>query len=83
MISNPMVGDKVLIRYKKSLKSWFPLEGKTGTITIVCKARRCRNHGVIVNGQFYAIPCGNLFPLPKPTAAMAIDAPVMQMELFS
>lgn len=61
MVSNPKRGDAVIIRYKKSLKSWFPLEGKQGTIAIVCKARRCRNHGVLVDGAIYAIPCGNLF----------------------
>lgn len=76
MVSNPSVGDKVIIRYKKSLKAWFPLEGKTGTIAIVCKVKRCRNHGVIVNGQFYVIPCGNLFPLPKPTASMELGCTV-------
>ncbi len=65
MVSNPRKDDLVIVRYKKSLKSWFPLEGKTGTIAIACKARRCRNHGVIVDGQLYAIPCGNLFPLKK------------------
>lgn len=65
MVSNPRKGDAVVIRYKKSLKSWFPLEGKIGTVRIVCKARRCRNHGVEVDGKVYAIPCGNLFYLPK------------------
>lgn len=61
MVSNPRKGDLVVVRYKKSLKSWFPLEGKTGTIDVVCKARRCRNHGVVIDGSLYAIPCGNLF----------------------
>lgn len=61
MVSNPQAGDLVIIRYKKALKSWFPLEGKEGVIRIVCKARKCRNHGVEVAGAIYAIPCGNLF----------------------
>jgi len=70
MISNPRIGTPVIVRYKKSLKTWFPLEGKRGTIAIVCKARRCRNHGVLIDGQMVVIPCGNLFPAP------------MQMELL-
>ena len=61
MVSNPKVGDKVICRYKKKLKHWFPLEGKEGIVVIVCKARKCRNHGVLIDGQLYAIPCGNLF----------------------
>lgn len=61
MVSNPKVGDRVIVRYKKSLKTWFPLEGKIGFISIVCKARRCRNHGVRIDGKLYVIPCGNLF----------------------
>lgn len=65
MVSNPRRGDTVIIRYKKQLKHWFPLEGKTGVIHIVCKARRCRNHGVLVDGGVYAIPCGNLFYATK------------------
>ncbi len=63
MISNPQKGTSVVVRYKKSLKHWFPLEGKTGVVVIVCKAKRCRNHGVLIDGQMYAIPCGNLFPV--------------------
>lgn len=69
MVSNPRKGDLVIVRYKKSLKSWFPLEGKAGTITVVCKARRCRNHGVLIDGKLYAIPCGNLFYSREPTNA--------------
>ena len=61
MVSNPKVGTPVIVRYKKKLKHWFPLEGKTGTITVVCKSRKCRNHGVTIDGKLYAIPCGNLF----------------------
>lgn len=40
MVSNPKKGDTVIVGYKKSLKAWFPLEAKRGTIAIVCKARR-------------------------------------------
>lgn len=61
MVSNPSIGATVTVKYKKSLKGWFPLEGKTGTITIVCKAKRCRNHGVMIDGQLWVVPCGNLF----------------------
>lgn len=72
MVSNPRVGDAVTIRYKKSLKSWFPLEGKTGTIAIVCKARRCRNHGVMVDGRLYAVPCGNLFMAKRDAGQLSL-----------
>lgn len=72
MVSNPKHGDKVIVRYKKALKTWFPLEGKTGTITIVCKARRCRNHGVLIEGQMYVIPCGNLFFAPQETTQLSL-----------
>jgi hypothetical protein len=61
MVSNPQIGALVEVRYKKKLKAWFPLEGKRGIVTVVCKARRCRNHGVTIDGHLYAIPCGNLF----------------------
>lgn len=65
MMSFPKLGTPVVIKYKKTLKSWFPLEGKRGTIAVVCKARKCRNHGVMVDGRLYAIPCGNLFPVKE------------------
>lgn len=72
MISNPQVGDQVIVRYKKALKQWFPLEGKCGTIAIVCKARRCRNHGVLIDGQMAVIPCGNLFPAPVKSGQISL-----------
>lgn len=66
MISNPRVGTPVVIRYKKALKHWFPLEGKSGVVAIPCKRRGRRqgpiNHGVLVDGAIVVIPCGNLFP---------------------
>jgi len=60
MMANPRLGQTVQIWYKKSLADWFPLHGKIGTVVIVCKARKCRNHGVLVEGRMYAVPCGNL-----------------------
>lgn len=60
MVSNPQVGTPVIVRYNKRLKHWFPLEGKRGVVTIVCKARKCRNHGVTIDGALWVIPCGNL-----------------------
>lgn len=61
MVSRPKRGQRVIVRYKKSLKAWFPLEGQIGTVEIVCLAQRCRNHGILIQGKLYAIPCGNLF----------------------
>jgi hypothetical protein len=67
MIANPKLGQTVQIWYKKSLADWFPLHGKVGSVAIVCKARKCRNHGVLVDGKVYAIPCGNLRPFKEAT----------------
>lgn len=61
MVSNPQRGDRVVVRYKRALKGWFPLEGRVGVVMIVCRAKRCRNHGVLIDGRVYAIPAGNLF----------------------
>lgn len=60
MISNPRKGQRVQVWYNKRIAPVMPLHGKVGTVEIVCKARRCRNHGVVVDGQLYAVPCGNL-----------------------
>lgn len=73
MMANPRKGQLVRVHYKKSLADWFPLHGKVGTVEIVCKGKP-RNHGVVIDGKLYAIPCGNLNKYEKAerTAAPAV-----------
>lgn len=59
MLANPKKGTRVIIRYKKSLAGWMPLHGKTGIVTIASKGKP-RNHGVVVDGVLWVVPCGNL-----------------------
>lgn len=72
MVSNPKPGDVVKVCYRKSLKNWFPYEGEIGTVRIVCKARKCRNHGVEIDGKIIVIPCGNLNYYPSRRKKKAI-----------
>lgn len=51
MVSYPKCGDRVVIRYKKSLKDWFPLEGREGIVEIPCRPRFSRQPvGVAIDG---------------------------------
>ena len=60
MIVYPKQGQPVQIWYKKSLAHWFPLHGKVGTVCVVAKGKGPRNHGILVDGKLYVVPCGNL-----------------------
>lgn len=60
MVANPKLGQRVQVWYGKRYAHMMPLHAKLGTVVVVCKARKCRNHGVEVEGVMYAIPCGNL-----------------------
>lgn len=60
MMANPKLGQRVMVWYGKRYCLTMPLHGKIGTVVVVCKARRCRNHGVSIDGQMFVIPCGNL-----------------------
>lgn len=64
MLANPKIGTKVLIRYKKSLADWMPLHNKTGIVAIASKGKP-RNHGVMVDGVLWVVPCGNLNKLEE------------------
>jgi hypothetical protein len=63
MLANPRQGDRVIIRYAKAKvarsPSTFPLHGKTGTVEIVGRGKP-RNHGILIDGVLYVVPCGNL-----------------------
>jgi len=75
MIVNPRKGKTVQVWYKKALASEMPLHGKIGTVEVICKphkAPRCnqviegvrqqgpRNHGVLIDGKVWVVPCGNI-----------------------
>lgn len=59
MLSNPRLGQEVVVHYAKKTQAARPLHGKNGIIVIVSKGRP-RNHGVLIDGVVYAIPAGNL-----------------------
>jgi hypothetical protein len=65
VLANPKLGQLVQIWYAKRYAHTMPLHGKIGEVVIVCKARRCRNHGIEIDGQMYAVPCGNLRKVNK------------------
>lgn len=74
MIVNPRRGMIVQIWYNKRIAPEMPLHGKIGVVEIVCRPRLSspvqlitgvrrrgpRNHGVLVGGKIYAVPCGNI-----------------------
>ncbi len=62
MIANPYLGQHVGVHYAKNARHARPLHGKTGVVAIVSKGKP-RNHGVLIDGVLYAIPCGNLIKL--------------------
>lgn len=67
MYANPKPGDLVRVLYGKRYRHMMPYQGREGVICIVCKAKRCRNHGVMIGRKLVVIPCGNLFKIKEPT----------------
>lgn len=63
MMANPRKGQRVQIWYNKRIAPEMPLHGKVGTVAVVCKGKP-RNHGVMIDGHLYAVPCGNLRKVP-------------------
>lgn len=59
MLANPRVGQRVRVWYGKHYAHTMPLHGKLGTVAIASKGKP-RNHGVMVSGTLYVVPCGNL-----------------------
>jgi hypothetical protein len=59
MMANPRVGQVVQVWYAKSYAHTMPLHGKVGTVEIVSKGKP-RNHGVLIDGALWVVPCGNL-----------------------
>jgi len=66
MMANPRIGQRAQVWYNKRLAFWFPLHGKIGVIKIVARGRGPRNHGIVIDGVLWVVPCGNLRP-PKET----------------
>lgn len=59
MMLNPRQGQQVQVHYAAMAASHMPYHGKIGCVAIVCRGKP-RNHGVEIDGQVIAIPCGNL-----------------------
>jgi len=60
MLSSPRSGQSVQVWYAKKKRAHMPLHGQVGQIEVVSRARRCRNHGVRIDGRLYSVPAGNL-----------------------
>lgn len=75
MLSNPRVGQLAQVHYNKRLAPHMPLHGRVGTIAVIggCKPqpgavqviegvrpRGPKNHGVLIDGVLWVVPCGNL-----------------------
>jgi len=59
----PKIGERVIVRFAKRKRPYMkPIHNKAGTVRIVSKGPGPRNHGVVIDGRLYSIPCGNLFP---------------------
>jgi hypothetical protein len=68
MIFNPKINQKVRVHYRKSLQSFVPCEGLTGTVVAVSKGPGPRNVAIKVmlwpgdNDEYFVeiVPRGNL-----------------------
>ena len=56
MLSYPQIGQRVQVWYADKT---MPLQGMIGVVKIRSVGRP-RNHGVLIDGKIYSIPCGNL-----------------------
>lgn len=65
MMANPNKGQLVRVHYAKRYAHIMPYHGKIGRVVVVCKAKKCRNHGVEIDGQMIVIPCGNLYKVTE------------------
>lgn len=71
MMANPKPGQLVRVHYAKRYAHTMMLHGKVGRVVVVCKARKCRNHGVDIDGVMWVIPCGNLHKMKEEDMATA------------
>jgi len=61
MLLNPRKGQWVQCWYADRT---MPLHGQIGVVRTVSKGSP-RNHGVLIGGKLYVVPCGNLRKVPK------------------
>ena len=59
MLSNPMFGDLVQVWYRPKVRDIMPLHGKFGRVNRRGSGRP-RNHEVLIDGEVYVVPAGNL-----------------------
>lgn len=60
MIVNPRQNQTVQVWYNKRAAPMMPLHGKVGTVAIANHKGKPRNHGVLIDGRLWIVPCGNL-----------------------
>lgn len=65
MICNPTLGQPVRLHYAAKARHARPLHGKVGVVVVASRGKP-RNHGVVIDGQMYVIPAGNLQSLAAP-----------------
>ena len=59
MLANPRWGQRVRIHYAPQYGIYMPLQDRVGTVVVVGRGNP-RNHGVMVDGTVYCVPCGNV-----------------------
>lgn len=60
MIVHPRLNQAVRIWYNKRRAPSMPLHGQTGRVVVRGIGPGPRNHGILVDGRVYVVPCGNL-----------------------
>jgi len=66
MLSNPTIGQRVRLHYAPRWRdvpfiSTARLHGKIGVV-VVRGTGTPKNHGILIDGTAYSVPCGNLMP---------------------
>jgi hypothetical protein len=51
---------EVQVWYNRRLAVIMPLHGKVGRVVVVARGKGPRNHGVLIDGRLWVVPCGNL-----------------------
>ena len=64
MICNPRLGSTVQVWYAQRAARHMPYHARLGTVKIVSRGKP-RNHGIEIDGQIIAIPCGNIRRAPE------------------
>lgn len=63
---HPKPGQTVQVWYNRRIAPTMPLHGKTGVVRIVARGKGPRNHGVVIDGRLWVVPCGNLRKAVQP-----------------